>query len=83
MATLYANTSNYKPAFAALQSGDTLVLAPGNYGVLYMKDKTYAENVIIKGSTVSPVIYSSMSDVATKGVLSTGSSKNMTLTTRR
>ncbi len=36
MATLYANTSNYKPAFAALQSGDTLILAPGNYGVLYM-----------------------------------------------
>ena len=67
MATLYANTSNYKPAFAALQSGDTLVLAPGNYGVLYMKDKTYTENVIIKGGNFTGVQLTNVSHVTLDG----------------
>ena len=67
MATLYANTSNYKPAFAALQSGDTLVLAPGNYGVLYMKDKTYTENVIIKGGSFTGMQITNVSHVTLEG----------------
>ncbi|WP_166430628.1 right-handed parallel beta-helix repeat-containing protein [Polymorphobacter arshaanensis] len=67
MATLFANTATYKTAFAALQSGDTLVLAPGNYGVLYMKDKTYTENVTIKGGSFTGVQLTNVSHVTLDG----------------
>lgn len=67
MTTKTATTSTFTKLLATAKSGDTLVLAPGNYGALAMSNKHFAQDVTIKGGTFTSVALAKVSGVTLDG----------------
>ncbi|MGL4542856.1 MAG: right-handed parallel beta-helix repeat-containing protein, partial [Polymorphobacter sp.] len=67
MALINADTGNFKAKLATLKAGDTLQLAAGNYGSLYIANTNYGSGITIKGGTFSSIGFSKVTGVTLDG----------------
>ena len=67
MTTRTATPATFVKMLANVRSGDTLVLAPGNYGALTLSHKHFADDVTIKGGTFTSVTFAKVSGVTLDG----------------